>query len=203
MLAFSGGKDSLVILHTLHKIGAAIHCVSIRTAELDYPTHLNYLATFDNCEIVSTWHTIEWLSQHTEFLFPESSAVRNKWFRMIQRGGCQKYSRRYGADLLIWGRRDQENTCNGDSYDLHGIIQAHPIRDWRTEEVWLYLRHYQVRVSPLYDLPLAHIRGVHRWNTRRRSDGELNPFTVIAKYAPAICEKAALYFPEARKALGK
>lgn len=200
LLAFSGGKDSLVLLHSIHRLGFDIPWVAVRTAELDWPQHLVYLekhrAACPDARFVTTRHTIAWLSEHRKYLFPTDSRIRNEWFRMVQRSGCQGFARRYGADLLIWGRRDQENTVKADVYDLSGVLQAAPLRDWDTLDIWAYIFEHQLEVSPLYGLPNAQERGVHRWNTRRPCATEPDPWRTIAEYAPEVARAAVAHFPE-------
>lgn len=200
LLAFSGGKDSLALLHSIQRLGFDVPWVVVRTAELDWPQHLAYLEKHrgmsSGSRIVIKPYTIAWLAEHRRYLFPTNSRIRNAWFGMVQRSGCKDESQRYGADLLIWGRRDQENTVKADVYESAGILQAAPLRDWDTLDVWAYIFEHRLDVSPLYGLPNAKERGVHRWNTRRACKSEPNPWRTIVEHAPEVAQKAVVHFPE-------
>lgn len=199
LLAFSGGKDSLLLRLACQEIGWQMPSVFARTQDLEWPQHLAYVDGFANVRAEIVPLTFSWLAEHPAMLFPADSRTRNRWFDLVQRGAVRRAAARCGADMVLWGRRNQENTVRADVYRLDSHLVAAPLRRWRTDEVLAELAGRGIPLSPLYNLPLAQERGVHRWPTRRPCAAEPDPWATVARYAPAVVREAAHYFPEASR----
>lgn len=184
-LAFSGGKDSLLLYCMLRESGIQFDLLHARTRGCDWSCHVTYVDEFRPI-VFQTHHDIAWIVENPEMLFPKCSKLRNRWFAAVQRRGVNSLALRGKYDVVLWGRRHQENTVKAKRYKLNGYDVCHPIAELKTPEVWSRLAQYGIDRSPLYDLPDSSRRGVHRWVTRQDDP----PWSVIRKYEPSIFEEA-------------
>lgn len=183
-LAFSGGKDSMLCKLMLEESQVKFDLLHARTKGCEWPEHNRYVDAF-NPVVFETNHDCEWLSKHKEMLFPSSSKLRNRWFAAVQRRGVNALAIAGKYDVVVWGRRHQENTVKADRYSLNGYEVVHPIAGLKTVDVFSLLSG--IDLSPLYEYPDAKRRGVHRWVTRQDDP----PWSVIQRIEPSIFEEAS------------
>lgn len=146
-LAFSGGKDSVTI-----------YCLA-KMAGIQFDAHY-HLTTVDPPELVQF---IKSDYPNVEIHHPELSM----WKLILKKGTVPMRNRRYccealketgGAGRLVvtgvrWAessrrkRRRMVETCFKDTTKTY----VHPIIDWSNEDVWAFIRAYNVPYCSLYD----------------------------------------------------
>lgn len=171
-VAFSGGKDSQVLLDLVKKAGVKYRAVYNVTTN-DPPMNVYFIR--ENYPEV-------------EFLLPKQS-----FFKMIESKGLPTMQRRYCCErlkevtgagyLVLTGVRAEESKKRAaydeitvrsrrkehverkEGYTLEGIMQAehkcikgkdkvmlYPILEWSTEEIWRYIELRKLPVNPLYEM---------------------------------------------------
>ncbi|NQT91460.1 MAG: phosphoadenosine phosphosulfate reductase family protein [Lentisphaerae bacterium] len=147
-LAFSGGKDSIVILDLAKRAGvkfdAHYNCTTV-----DPPEVMDFIRTFPEVEF----------HKPPRGMF---SLIPEKGFPMRQaRWCCNAMKEGTGLDagrIIVTGvrwaesaRRAQRRMFDACNRDRGGGFFLHPIIDWSHEDVWAYIRGHGVRYCSLYD----------------------------------------------------
>lgn len=184
-LAFSGGKESILLLELCRENLLDVTLVNVQTRSFSWPEHLRYLSSFRPLTI-TTKHDWQWLSEHREMLFPKTSPQRNRWFSQVQRYGIDHYARKNNIDVVLWGRRHEENTVKATEYTHNGYLVSHPICNMQRSDVFAEIKKRKLELSPLYQYPDSDRRGVHMWVTRQDEP----PWGVIESIEPEIYKEA-------------
>lgn len=145
-VAFSGGKDSIVMLDV------------VRRAGVKHDVHYN-LTTNDPPELV---HFIRDRYPDVEWIRPEKTmwrliAVRGLPTR-IGRYCCQELKELTGAGrIVVTGIRTAESNSRSKRREFErctrtgGKWYLHPIKDWSDADVWTYIRSERLPYCCLYD----------------------------------------------------
>jgi 3'-phosphoadenosine 5'-phosphosulfate sulfotransferase (PAPS reductase)/FAD synthetase len=157
MLAYSGGKDSIVVAHIIKEAGlmpfvdAAVCETSFYfEKQLEDIRHLadalEWNVTYKNS---LGW---DWLRQHPEVIFANDSRTRGWDAFQRQQKSMADYARKNHNDAIIFGRRTQENTVPSHLYYLQSkrTWSCHPIREWTTQDVWDYFNLFNIPIPWIY-----------------------------------------------------
>jgi phosphoadenosine phosphosulfate reductase len=159
-LAFSGGKDSIVIYDLAKKAGIPLephyHFTTVDPPELTQFIKINYPEIpWDRLErkmthrgeepvmVRSMFQLIEWMH------FPPSRRFRYCCRYLKERGG----EGRTIIDGVRWAestrrsKRMMFERCSKNATTLY----LHPIIDWTDEDVWIYIRQNNLKYCSLYD----------------------------------------------------
>jgi phosphoadenosine phosphosulfate reductase len=154
-VSFSGGKDSLVALHLAYRAG-------IRKAVFS-DTRVESKKTIDFVKDVGTILGID-----IEILRPRKSfwelalhlgtpSINNRWCcPTIKFQQLNEYARNNGIHYYVTGLRRSESLIRRDYKKvdknpmLPNVTQLNPILDWSEEDVWNYIREYDLPFPPAY-----------------------------------------------------
>lgn len=174
VLAYSGGKDSLVACHL-----ARTH-LGLRDAvcEVSFYFRRHEIQAMENagpdvldldCEFRDSLG-IMWLRRNPHVLFSDDNAVRSWTFSTRQQRTVKKYARKHGFDAQLFGRRTEENSVRAPLYRTRAGLQIHPIRDWSTLHVWAYVREHGLPEPWIYSTAFGRLEGNAPFYTLRASD---------------------------------
>jgi len=145
-LAFSGGKDSIIILHLAHRAG------------IDFKAYYN-VTTIDPPELLyfirDKFPWIHW--NHPEK--PLLKRMLEKGFPPMrrQRWCCEEYKEQGGTGRIITGVRREESVKRANRKAVEfclkdkSKIYVNPIIAWKETDVWEYIRKYNLPYCSLYD----------------------------------------------------
>jgi 3'-phosphoadenosine 5'-phosphosulfate sulfotransferase (PAPS reductase)/FAD synthetase len=181
MLAYSGGKDSVVVAHIIKEAGLMPY---VKDAVCETSFYLDkQLEDIKGLAKQLEWDVTykdslgwDWIRRHPEVLFSNDPRVRGWSFAQRQQKTVADYARNHGNDAIIFGRRTQENTVPNPLYYKKQAKHwsCHPIREWSTRNVWDYFKLFSIPVpwvytnafgnysgnSPFYSLRARYVGGV-------------------------------------------
>lgn len=190
LLAFSGGKDSIVTCHIAAQIGIR---VAVCEESFCYPQQLVSNRSYAKKLGLYAEHLnsldLDWLRRHKEVIFTDDTKVRAFSFHARQQTTVRRHARLMGATCTIFGRRTEENSVKSETYrTADGALQCHPLRDWTTEEVWEYMSYFKLGRPWFYGTEMAEHAGSGPFYSIKASSfgGEAKCWKLVAKYEPAF-----------------
>ncbi|MGV9867242.1 phosphoadenosine phosphosulfate reductase domain-containing protein [Rhodococcus koreensis] len=218
-VAFSGGKDSLVVLDLARQVDPDVPVVFFDSG-LDYPETYDYLT-----ELAHTWrldlHRIPTdppllqaladtgLWDHTAPTDATAAAV--DLHRVLITEPARRAHQLLGPGEL-WGVRADESTARRHLYTrggrregtitrTDGTIAYGPIWDWTTDDVWAHIARHQLPANPVYatlrtlGVPAQQHRLSHLVDGGHLDRGRL---TWLRRGWPALFEELADALPRIR-----
>ncbi|RLI81071.1 hypothetical protein DRP04_06945 [Archaeoglobales archaeon] len=160
-LAFSGGKDSLVVLHIALKIKPDIKVVFNNTT-VEFPETIKFVRQLAKEWNINLYTTIP----EKHFL----KAVKERgWANHENRWCCNPYKKEPALKFFKENRIKAEITGTIRTESIYrrslapfkefkdGFIRVNPIYDWNDKEVWEYIKQHELPYNPLYDLKYRRI----------------------------------------------
>ena len=146
-LAFSGGKDSITI-YKLAEMSGVKFDAHFNSTSIDPPEIIEYIRkNYPNVSIdkpqKTMWKLIE------EKMIPPTRVMRY----------CCEYLKEYGGSgrLVVTGIRRAESYKRTKRQMVHICIKdktkkfLHPIIDWKENDVWKFIKKYNLKYCCLYD----------------------------------------------------
>lgn len=190
LLAFSGGKDSIVTCHIAAQIGIR---VAVCEESFCYPQQMVSNRLYANKLGLYVSHEnsldLDWLRRHREIIFTSDTKVRAWSFHARQQTTVRRHAKLMRATCTIFGRRTEENSVKAGTYTTSdGALQCHPLRDWTTEEVWEYMSYFKLGKPWFYNTEMAEHAGSGPFYSIKASDfgGEAKCWKLVAKHEPAF-----------------
>lgn len=157
-VAFSGGKDSLAVLHLALEVDPNIHVIYNNTT-VEFPETLQYVKQLQD----------EWqLSIHvTKCTMPFFEMVKQKgWALHENRWCCKPYKDEPAFQYILSQGFKAEITGTTRTESIYRrslspikipkrepfMVRVNPIYDWNEWEVWRYIRENNLHYNPLYDM---------------------------------------------------
>ena len=196
IIAFSGGKDSCVVRHLVHRIDPNIK--SLTAAELFHPEIAKFLKTIDDTTFVKPYHDFEWIVNNVGYpvLSKEvaekinnvrTSKTLGNWtlacFGLKKSRKIPKSKLHFLDETLIdykltdkccfylkgkikTNKTPQINGTtvfesqlrrtnwlkNGCIFESVYGLRCRPISLWRDEDIWKYIKKYNIPYSKAYDM---------------------------------------------------
>jgi len=158
IVAFSGGKDSLVALHLSLEIIPDVP-VLFNYTTVEFPETVKYVK-----KLQKMWGFKLYIAKPKTGFF---KAVKERgWASHENRWCCKMFKDDPAYDFLIKHDFDAEITGTIRTESIYRrwikpitipkknppIIRIHPIYDWNPKEVWEYIKLHELPYNPLYDL---------------------------------------------------
>jgi len=161
-IAFSGGKDSIVVLDLVRKVNENITGTFCNTGN-EYPETIEYVKLIDNITwldpIKSFWQCVK------EYGMPviKSKAKRhgNQCCNFLKEKPAIDYYKANDIDLVFTGLTMDESRNRMmmlkrmGNYYYHKSekrFKCHPIHNWSEKEVWTYIKWLKLPYNPIYDM---------------------------------------------------
>jgi len=154
-VSFSGGKDSLVALDLAIRanFNEAIFCDT--TIEFDETLqYVNIISNFYGIKIDIVKAPIDFFEIVRKIGFPSR---RSRWCcDVFKFGPLSCYAIKNKVKCFITGLRSDESIKRKsynmiDKNPLVPVTQLNPLLDWTEEEIWAYIKKYNLPINPLYN----------------------------------------------------
>lgn len=201
-LAWSGGKDSVVVEFLCKQIGSFPSCMGM-TKDLEYPEFLRYVTNVmpEDLKVYTSIHDLKWLSNNLDWLFPRNSNQAGKWFKAIQHNAQNNFYKDKSLDLLITGRRLKDSNFVGENgiykNKATGVVRYSPIYKWSHEDVIALMKYYNLPKAPFYNWRNGWIVGSGCWPARQWTGSIEKGWRDIYEIDKSIVMKARNYIKSA------
>lgn len=178
--AWSGGKDSIVLLDIIRKSGIDVFGGFSVIHQNEFPQFERWL--YDNAPndlefMYSEAMSLEWFNDNIEVLFPMTTKNKSK-FTPVWRKEQAEWFLKNDIDVLLLGRRKEDgNICKKNKYgdyiatNKKGIVKFDVIAEWNHEQTLAYIKYNDLKLPPIYQYPNGWLFGTHPWTERRRLNG--------------------------------
>ena len=158
VVAFSGGKDSLVALHLALRTVSPKVPVLFSSTTVEFPETIQYVQS-----LAKKWNLNLHITKPKKSLF---SAVKERgWASHEDRWCCRPYKEEPAFKFLTEMRVPAEITGTTRTESIYRrsltpikmpkkepfLIRVNPIYDWNYWEVWKYIKSKKLPYNPLYD----------------------------------------------------
>tara|TARA_R110001592_G_scaffold87052_2_gene256965 strand:+ start:6515 stop:7297 length:783 start_codon:yes stop_codon:yes gene_type:complete len=201
-VAWSGGKDSVVLDMVCQEIGQFPSCIGM-TNELEYPEFMQFVTDYmpNDLKVYTSGHTLKWLSDNLEWLFPKDSQQAAKWFKAIQHKAQNDFFKDKNLDMLLTGRRKLDMNYIGKNQQYKnkstGVVRYSPLSEWSHELILAAIKYYDLPVSPSYSWKNGWVVGSGCWAARQWTGSTRQGWTEIYEIDPSIVHKASRYIKSA------
>lgn len=158
LLAFSGGKDSLAVLHIALDVNPNIPVVYNNTT-VEFPETLQYVKMLQ-----VKWGLNLHVTKCTQSFF--NVTKERGWATHENRWCCKPYKEEPASQYMVSQGFKAEITGTTRTESIYRrslspikmpkkephIIRVNPIYDWNEWEVWRYIRENSLPYNPLYDM---------------------------------------------------
>ncbi len=185
-VAFSGGKDSIVLYHLVKRAG--INCdIVYQSTTIDPPGTIPFIRK----------HYPDVKIEHPELSFyklVEKKGLPNRF----QRWCCQylKESKNKGYDVVMLGvrRKESDKRKNRKLYEKYkGEIHFNPIIDWKTKDVWNYIEKYNLPMIKYYSPPYNFKRHGCVMCPLASSKQQIREAILFPKYLKALLKSVRIF----------
>lgn len=164
-IAFSGGKDSLVVVWLVIQLRSNIPVVFNNTG-VEYPETVRFVhetAQAWNLNLIEVKPEITFWDCVERWGFPVGKRPKNRqkssrrccyWLKDKPMSEFLKLTHITGYFDGVTAVENRTRMFNardkGTCYDVKGIHKVHPILYWTPDEVWAYLKENRINANPMY-----------------------------------------------------
>lgn len=154
VIAYSGGKDSVVAAHLANRIRRTPGVCETSFFYQKQIEDIKQLAATLGIDVeYKDSLDLNWLQRNPQVIFSDNSKVRGWVFLVRQQKTVADYAKRFGFTAAIYGRRTQENTVPSKRYQAKGFEQCHPLREWKEADIWAYFSRHGIPKPWIYGTP--------------------------------------------------
>jgi 3'-phosphoadenosine 5'-phosphosulfate sulfotransferase (PAPS reductase)/FAD synthetase len=204
-LAWSGGKDSVVLeFITRQAYKEFPSCIGM-TDDLEYPEFLRFVTNNmpSDLTVYNSGQNLKWLSENLSWLFPKDSTQAAKWFKAVQHSAQNKFFKEKDLELLLTGRRKLDKNYVGKDGIYRnkqtGVVRYSPIYDFTHEEVLGILHHYRLPLAPFYSWNNGFVVGTGSWAARQWTGTIERAWEQVYSIDPSVVMKASKYIKSAEE----
>lgn len=201
--AWSGGKDSIALQYVCERAGI-YRCVIGISRPLELRMFMDWVDRFKpkGLQVYDANVGLQWLVEHPVMLFPESSDILAKWYKLIHHEAQRWFVKKNNLDIVCLGRRVLDGNYVGRGSNIYtdrnGVTRYSPLADWSHEQVLAVIHYFMNReIPPVYNLPEGWIKSTGAWPMQcSGTDEGWRYYWAIDK---TIVETAAVWFESAKQ----
>lgn len=198
LIAFSGGKDSIVAAHLAAQLGVR---EAVCEVSFCFPQQVrDFKVTAEQIGINVVYRNSlswEWLARNPRWVMTPL-AEQGQFYALRQQRTVKAFARDRGYGGVIYGRRTEENTVKAMVYSTaDGLTHCHPIREWKTGEVWAYIKHHGLHYPDIYNHEIGRREGNTPFNILPPEHFP-DPWEAIHSYDDTIVPQFAEFNADAR-----
>lgn len=205
-LAWSGGKDSVVVEFLLRQLQKDFPSCIGMTKGLEYPEFMQFVTMNmpNDLKVYMTKHDIQWLSENLNWLFPDTKQAA-KWFKAVQHSAQNSFFNDKELDILVTGRRTKDyNTCGKNGIYKNKttqVVRFSPIFNWTHEMTLACIKYYNLPLAPFYSWPNGWVVGSGNWAARQWCGSIHNGWAQVYQIDKTVVKNAAKHIPSAKEFL--
>ncbi len=152
MIAWTGGKDSTVLLHLVREVFDNQIPVKVffNDSGYEFPEVKKFIK-----EISRLWSLSLISFKHSsEFMKKINKKPKSLLFREAKIDSIKRAIKKYQTQVFLVGiRKDEHKSRSNEEYrsNREDHIRIHPILDFTERDIWEYIRKYKVPYVSLYD----------------------------------------------------
>jgi len=204
IIAWSGGKDSIVVAHLMREFGIRKAVCEVSFCFPGDVVEYRKISNFLGLETTFTEGlNDDWLKRNPKFIFPKMK-YGQQFYAARQQATVKRAAQ--GHTGYITGRRTQENMVPSMCYtNKNGTVTVHPLRTWTSIEVWQYIKHFELPYPSIYLSPLGRAEGATPWcNINTSKYNRATCWKMVYDHDPVFFRNhLAQHYDEAREALKK
>ena len=154
-VSFSGGKDSLVVLDLAVRAGVSNAVFCDTTLEFDETVaYVKKIKTYYGIDIEIVRSELDFFNLIKKIGLPSRRA---RWCcDVFKFAPITEYGKKKGIRVFVTGLRTAESNRRKlysviDKNPMMSFVQFNPLLRWSDEEIWEYIKSYNLPYHPLYD----------------------------------------------------
>lgn len=205
-LAWSGGKDSVVVDFLLKQFNESYPSCIGMTKGLEYPEFMQFVTLNmpNDLKVYMTKHDVVWLSNNLDWLFPNTKQAA-KWFKAVQHSAQNSFFKDKNLEVLVTGRRKKDyNYCGQNGLYKNKntkVVRYSPIYDWTHEMTLACIKYYNLPLAPFYSWLNGWVVGSGNWAARQWCGSIKNGWNEIYQIDKTVVQNAAKHIESAKQFL--